>query len=134
MDSLPHPAIEPDSASTWSDETITSRTGLFGRHRNNSNDNNSSVVGSSGKQRRERISDSGPFKIVVDANGVARCVENNKWPPGVDYKVPNRYTKDQGLDGWYKSHSTPGGTGYVFSSKIPSFSPKVSCVTMPVAE
>src|SRR5271154_3186412 len=53
------------------------------------------------KPRKERISDNGPFKIVVDENGVAHARENGQWPPGVDYKVPNRYNKNQGLGDFY---------------------------------
>ena len=64
------------------------------------------------KEHRERLSDSGPFKIVTDENGKTRCVENGDWPPGTHYKVPNRYNKTQGLSDFYTGKTiVDGGAG-----------------------
>lgn len=64
------------------------------------------------KEKKERFSDSGPFTIEVDENGVAHCRENNRWPPGVHYEVPNRLNKNQGLSEFYTNKNiVPGGEG-----------------------
>ena len=62
------------------------------------------------KERKEHLSDSGPFIIEVDENGNSHCRENNNWPPGTHYEIPNRFNKDQGLGKFYTDRNiTPGG-------------------------
>ena len=64
------------------------------------------------KERKERYSDAGAFKIVTDENGKTHCVENGDWPPGTHYKVPNRYNKTQGLSEFYTGKTVvDGGAG-----------------------
>ena len=61
------------------------------------------------RERKEKYSDSGPFIIEIDKNGVAQCKENNKWPPGVEYEIPNRLNKNQGLSEFYTSNNIAAG-------------------------
>jgi hypothetical protein len=112
-----------DNISTFSGETITSRTGLF-NHRESS-----TGAVKAKKPRRERISDNGPFKLVVDpVTGVSRLVENNRWPPGVEYETPNRLTKNQGLDDWYTKRGAivGGGDGAANNGPDPDWIPGLS--------
>lgn len=57
----------------------------------------------------EGISDSGPFKIIVDENGKSRCVENNDWPPGTHYEIPDRINKHQGMGEFYAGKTVMAG-------------------------
>lgn len=110
-----------DAGSTFSGETITSRTGIF--HRRESAD------ASGKKPRRERICDNGPFKLVVDpVTGRSRLVENNRWPPGVEYETPNRYTPNQGLNSWYQKRGgiVGGGDGAANVGPDPDWIPGLS--------
>jgi hypothetical protein len=64
------------------------------------------------KERKESMSDSSAFKIVIDEKGNSHCVENGDWPPGTHYKVPNRYNKTQGLSEFYTGKTiVEGGSG-----------------------
>lgn len=115
-----------DNMSTFSGETITSRTSLF-RRRESSIPNG--ATGKPPKERRERISDNGPFKFVTDPRtGASILVENNRWPPGVEYETPNRLNKHQGLGEWYTKRGpiVGGGDGTTNVGPDPDWIPGLS--------
>lgn len=83
----------------------------FSFHRNHGS---SSAKEEKRKEKRESMSDSGPF-IVEMRNGVPITVENKNWPPGVNYKESSMAKQlksmNGGLGDFYSDQAAiaPGG-------------------------
>lgn len=54
------------------------------------------------KEKRESISDRGPFRIEYTPDGQPIAIENKDWPPGVSYKTSSQIKQLQGMDAFYE--------------------------------
>lgn len=72
--------------------------------------------GESAKEKRESMSERGPFRVVTDPDtGMSYTIENKDWPPGVNYKVSSRVqqmqSKDGKLGGYYEGRGAIAAGG-----------------------